>query len=210
MQAVSRSVNNATAGQQPCKCACAYVCVLCVCERGKEIEEIEKEKERKEGEGKEKKQRTWKKKFRVLMSEFKPNANGKENYCISKVNKEQLTRYMQALSNTQHTRHTHTSFHRLTPSFSSILPSLALFFFQRLANLSMCACVQLLGDHKGGTASLRGRTLTPPQWKQLVLQDFLCVRPLIHQVQFGDHADGPQSCCESRKREQHHTNKKKK
>lgn len=84
------------------------------------------------------------------MSEFKPNANGKENYCISKPNKEQLTRYIQALSKTvTHTTHTHF-FHRLTPSFSFILPSLALFFFQRLASLRLCACVQLLRNPKGG------------------------------------------------------------
>lgn len=92
--------------------------------------------------------------------------NGKENHRISKLNKEQLTRYIQALSKTvTHTTHTtHTFFHLLTPSFSFILPSLALFFFQRLANVSVRACVQLPRDHKGGTVSWRKRACTHPSW----------------------------------------------
>lgn len=140
------------------------VCVLvCVCKRERKIDKREKDKEKKRRkEGKEKKQRTWKK-FRVSCLSSNQMQNGKENHCISKLNKEQLTRYIQALSKTvTHTAHTtHTSFHLLTPSLSFILPSLPLFFFQRLANVSMRACVQLPRDHKGATVSRRERMPSP-------------------------------------------------
>lgn len=142
-------------------CVCLYVCV---CVRGREIDKREKDKEKKEGKKAEKKkQRTWKK-FRVSCLSSNQMQNGKENHRISKLNKEQLTRYIQALSKTvTHTTHTtHTSFHLLTPSFSFILPSLALFFFQRLANVSVRACVQLPRDHKGGAVSWRKRACTHP------------------------------------------------
>lgn len=32
---------------------------------------------------------------------------------------------------------------------------------------------------------------TSPEWKQLILQDVFSIGPLIHQVQLGDHTDGP-------------------
>lgn len=63
------------------------------------------------------------------MSEFKPNANGKENHCISKLNKEQLTRYMQALSKTvTHTTdstHTHTHFFPSSNTLLLLYPSIS-------------------------------------------------------------------------------------
>lgn len=63
-----------------------------------------------------------------LMSEFKPNANGKENRCISKPYKEQLTRYIQALSKTvTHTQHTnqHTQFFPSSNTLLLLYPSIS-------------------------------------------------------------------------------------
>jgi len=35
--------------------------------------------------------------------------------------------------------------------------------------------------------------LTPAKWEELVFQNVPSIRALIHQIQLGDHADGPQA-----------------
>lgn len=187
-----------------CVCVCVYLYV-CVCVRGREIDKREKDKEKKRRkEGREKKQRTWKK-FRVSCLSSNQMQNGKENHRISKLNKEQLTRYIQALSKTvTHTTH-HTHFFPSSNTLLLLYPSISCPVF--LSAVGKCERARMCTTAprpQGGSGELeKARALTPPEWEQLVLQDILRVRPVVHQVQLGDHADGPRSCCESRYREQH-------
>lgn len=143
-------------------CVCAWCLYVCVCVRGREIDKREKDKEKKEGKKAEKKNKEHGKNsashvWVQTKCKMEKKITASANWIKSSL--QDTYKLFPRQWHTQHT--THTSFHLLTPSFSFILPSLALFFFQRLANVSVRACVQLPRDHKGGTVSWRKRVHSP-------------------------------------------------
>lgn len=90
---------------------------------------MEKGTKKKGKKEKRKKQRTWKNNSKFSCLSSNQNANGKENDCISKLKKEQLTRYIQALSktvtHTTHIRHTNTDFFPPPNTLLLLYPSIS-------------------------------------------------------------------------------------